>query len=298
MHKATVAPRDGLGGDGAPAERLRALTEQFARNRWGERAVRVGLAARGVVFLVLGYLVARVALGALGETSTSQPASVPGVPQALAAQPGGQVALAVLGVGLMLYALFSLLDTALHHNDESPAGKRWGDRALSAFGVVMYAGLSVYCFTVAFGGERKTSGQDAQQKTQLSATVLRWPAGWFWLGLFGVLLLVMAAFLVSRAYRRSFRSRFDRDRMSDRVWRAAVVLGTVGYLGRAALFAVVGCCILSAAVENDPKHGQGVNGSIRILAKSTPGPVLLWLLAASIVAYGLYMFVETRYRHV
>jgi hypothetical protein len=260
--------------------------------------VRTGLAARGVVFLVLGYLVARVAMGALGAGSTSHPVSLPGVPDALAAQPGGHVALCLLAVGLLLYALFSLVDTLLHHNDESPAAKRWGDRALSAFGVLMYTALSLYCFVLVVSGQKKTSGQDARQKAQMSATVLRWPAGWFWLGLLGAVLIAMAVFLVSRAWRRSFRPRFDRAAMSRRAWRAAMVLGTVGYLGRAALFAIVGGCILSAAIENDPSHGQGVNGAVRILAKSSLGPALLWLLAASMVAYGLYMFIETRYRRV
>jgi hypothetical protein len=178
--------------------------------------------------------------------------------------PGGRIALTVLAVGLLLYALFSLLDTVLHHNDESPTAKRWGDRTLSAFGVLMYLVLAGYCFSVAFSGPRKTSGQDSQQKAELSAKVLRLPAGWLWLGLVGVGLLVVAAFLVGRALRRSFASRFDRERMSRRAWRTAMVLGAIGYLGRAALFAVVGGCILGAAVENDPAHGQGVNGAIRI----------------------------------
>jgi hypothetical protein len=56
--------------------------------------------------------------------------------------------------------------------------------------------------------------------------------------------------------------------------------------------------VLSAAVENDPRHGQGVDGSLRILADSTAGTVVLWLLTATLLAYGLYMFIETRYRYV
>jgi hypothetical protein len=142
--------------------------------------------------------------------------------------PGGRIALTVLAVGLLLYALFSLLDTVLHHNDESPTAKRWGDRTLSAFGVLRYLVLAGYCFSVAFSGPRKTSGQDSQQKAELSAKVLRLPAGWLWLGLVGVGLLVVAAFLVGRALRRSFASRFDRERMSRRAWRTAMVLGAIG----------------------------------------------------------------------
>lgn len=205
----------------------------------------------------------------------------------------------VFGIGLALYAVFSAVDAILHHDDESPAAKRWGDRALSAWGFVMYAAFSVYCFHLAAapaGGP--TSAQDQRQKTQWSERVLRWPVGWLWLGLLGVVLLAMAAFLVSRVWRRSFRPRLDRDRMSDVMWRAAIVLGMVGYLGRAGLFAVVGGCVLSAAIENDARHGQGVDGSLRLLADSVAGVVGLWLLAAALVCYGGYVFIEARYRYV
>ena len=104
----------------------------------------------------------------------------------------------VARLGLASYAVFSLIDAILHHDDEKPRANRW------------------------------------------------------------------RGFLVSRAVRRSFRPRLDRDEMEPRTWKVAVVLGTVGYLGRAGLFALVGGCVLAAAL----------------------------------VVYGLYMFVETRYRYV
>lgn len=271
---------------------------QVADSTWGDRALRAGLAARAVVFLIFAELVARVALGALGQPSTSKPAQLTGVPQALAAEPGGRPVLVVLALGMFCYAIFSLVDAIRHHDDEEPAAKRWGDRGLSAWGTVMYAGLAAYSVHVALSGSKGSSSQDNRQKALWTARVLRWPVGWFWLGLLATLLLVAAAFLVSRAARRSFRPRLHRERMSTHIWRLALGLGIVGYLGRAALFGVVGGCVLSAAIENDPDHGQGVDGSLRILAGSSAGEVLLWMLVAMLVAYAGYMFIETRYRKV
>jgi hypothetical protein len=97
--------------------------ERLSGSRWGEGALRVGMASRGLVFLLLAYLVARVAMGVLGPASESAPASLPGVPEVLAARIGHPV-IAVLAVGLALYALLSAVDAILHHNDESPAAKR------------------------------------------------------------------------------------------------------------------------------------------------------------------------------
>lgn len=281
------------------AEALHEGSRRIAASTWGERVARVGLAARGVVFLILGYLVARIADGALGSPNQS-PASLLGIAQALDKETGGDVALGILAVGLALYALFSALDTVLHHNDESPAGKRWGDRLLSAWGFVMYALFAFYCMDTAVttSSHPETARYEQLQKTQLSAQVLQWPGGVFWVGLIGSVVSITGIFLVTRAARRSFRPRLERDRMSRRAWLWANVFGTVGYFGRACLFLIVGGCILAAAVENDPVYGQGVNGAARIFANSTAGPVVLGFVAAMLVIYGLYMFFETRYRRV
>jgi hypothetical protein len=278
---------------------VRRPAAEVAASPWGDRALRAGLAARALVFVVLAYLVARVALGALGSPSTSKPASLTGVPATLAAARGGRVALFVLAVGLVLYAAFSLVDALLHHDDENPAAKRWGDRLLSLWGVAMYLAFSAYCVeTAVTPAAGKTSGQEDQQKTRWSSTVLRWPGGPVWLALAGVILLVIFGFLTSRAARRSFRPRLHQERMSRRTWRAAMVLGCAGYFGRALLFGIVGGCILAAAVENDPDHGQGVDGSVRILAASPAGAAFLGLVAALLLAYAAYLFIEMRYRHV
>lgn len=271
-----------------------------AENAWGDRLSRAGLASRGVVYAVLAYLVARVALGAMGSASIDKPASGPGVAQAIASETGGHVMLFILAFGLLFYALFSILDAVLHHDDESPSAKRWGDRALSAWGFVVYGAFSGYCFVAASSlqGGYGTSAADQYQHTKWAGDVLRWPGGVYYLGALGLILLIIAAFLVSRAARRSFRPRLERDRMSGRAWIVANVLGVLGYLGRAALFGIVGWFILHAAIENDPREGQGVDGSLRMFADSGAGPYVLWAVAVALFGYGLYMFVETAYRRV
>lgn len=277
----------------------RGLARELARHDWPRRALRVGLAARGVVYLALGYLVARIALGALAGPSTQDTASGTGVAQAIAQQSGGRAVVALLAIGLLLYALFSLVDAALHHEAEEPAAKRWADRALSAWGFLAYGAFSGYCIHTAVSPPPgQTAAQSHRQDTQWSARVLSWPAGQLWLAGLGFALLVIAAFLLSRTARRSFRTRLPRSDMGRWTWRLAVVLGTAGYFGRALLFGIVGWYVTGAAIENDPSHGQGVDGSVRLLAGSGAGPPLLWLLAITLVLYGAYMFVEARYRRV
>ena len=49
---------------------------------------------------------------------------------------------------------------------------------------------------------------------------------------------------------------------------------------------------------DEPSRGQGVDGAVRILAGDGVGVTLLWALAAMLVVYGCYVFVEARYRRV
>jgi Domain of Unknown Function (DUF1206) len=279
---------------------VRHIAHRVADNVWGDSGARIGLAARGVVYLTLAYLVARVALGALGHASTSRTASVPGVAQAIADETGGRIALLLLGVALIPYALFGAIDAVLHHDTETPKIKRWGDRMLSLWSIVFYGGFSLYCFVVAAEPRARTqsASQSDRQDSQWSADVLRWPAGWAWLGGLGVVLFLIAAFLLWRGARARFRSWLRCEEMSQAMWRCAIGLGAIGYFGRAALFALVGWFVLAAAIEDDPRQGQGVDGSIRLFADSTAGPYLLWLVALGLAGYGLYAFVEARYRSV
>ena len=285
----------------AAADPVTQTAEQVAGSRWGDRLARIGLGARGVVFLGLAYLIARIAAGALGtQSGTSKPASGPGVADALVAEPGGRVVVVILAAGLALYAMFSLLDTILHHDDEDNAAQRWGLRALSFWGVLLYAGFAVYCLHLAFSSNagKQNSSKSTSQKRRWSAEVLNWPAGWLWLGLAAVVLFVIAGFLLRRALQRSFADRLRRQRMTRRSWRLAMTLGVIGLIGRTLLFGTVGGFLMTAAVENNPRDGQGVDGSVRQLAQSGPGVALLWLIAVGIAVFSAYLFVELRYRHV
>ncbi|MDT4917014.1 MAG: hypothetical protein QOH89_1714, partial [Pseudonocardiales bacterium] len=247
---------------------VRQATRQLADEAWVDRAARIGLAVRGVVFVILAYLVGRIASGALGGDTTSKPASGPGVAQSIAAQSGGRVVLFVLACGLVFYALFSLLDAVIHHNAESSLAKRWGARLVAAWGFAVYGAFSIFCFVTATSDEStgtSSRAEDAQQ-AQWSARVLRWPGGWFLLGALAFALLVAACVLAIAGIRRSFRDNLDESAMSPGIDRAATVLGTVGCVGRAGMFALVGYFVARAAIEDDPSNGQGVDGSARQLA--------------------------------
>jgi hypothetical protein len=277
----------------------RDAASDVADNKWGERALRFGIGARGFVFLVVAYLVARIAGGALGG-STNDSASGPGAAQAIQQQTGGNVALFLLAVGMLLFAVFCVVDAVRNKGDSDDSeAKVWAKRGSSLWRAGLYTAFGIFCFVKVFAGSSGgSSGHSNRRQSQWSAEVLRWPAGWFWLGALGVVLFVAAGVQVYRAVTRKFRKHLEEYRMSPRVRSIGTGLGVAGYLGRGGAYALVGWFVLHAAIENDPDKGKGVDGSARMLANSSGGPALLWILAALIFAFGLYLFVEARYRKI
>jgi Domain of Unknown Function (DUF1206) len=81
---------------------------QIAQNSVFERFARAGYVVSGLLHLIIGYLAIRIALGVGGGTADQS-----GALAALAAKPGGIVALWVTVVALVVMGLWRLVETAL-----------------------------------------------------------------------------------------------------------------------------------------------------------------------------------------
>lgn len=91
-----------------PDHALSSPATQIAQNSVFERCARAGYVVSGLLHLMIGYLAIRIALGVGGGTADQS-----GALAALAAKPGGIVALWVVVVALVAMALWRLVETAL-----------------------------------------------------------------------------------------------------------------------------------------------------------------------------------------
>src|SRR6201981_3585317 len=109
---------------------------------------RTGLAARGIIYILVGWVAVLVALG-----HSSREADQQGALQLLAGKPYGLVSLWLLGIGFAAYALWRLSEAAFGVTGERPGA---GPRLKSLARAVIYAALSYLTFTI-------ISGQHASQ---------------------------------------------------------------------------------------------------------------------------------------
>ena len=275
---------------------------EAADSGWVDRVSRAGLAARAVVYLMVAYLAGRIALAAagVGQASTARPASGGGALEALAEHPGGRVALALLALGFLGYALLGLVQAGFRHQDLDNPTERRAKRLFFAGVALLYAVFFLYTASLLLrpsSGQQSASGSRAQE-TELTAQVLSWPYGQLLVGTVGAVLVIAGLGFGYQAVTTNFQERLKRDQMRPAIWRTATVLGAVGSWARAVVLVLVGVFVVSAAVTYDPRKARGLDASLRTLAGQPYGPWLLGAVALGLVCYGAYVLLETVYRKV
>ena len=103
---------------------------------WLRAGSRFGLACRGTVYLLVGYLALRLALAVHGRTGA--PASSAGAVQVAVSPAWGRIPLVLLVAGLAAYALTQLLEAVFRSSRAEGATGRWRQRAVSSWGCLLY----------------------------------------------------------------------------------------------------------------------------------------------------------------
>jgi len=263
--------------------RTRRSTEQQTLTGAG----RAGFAARGVVYVLIGVLAVRIALGSGGGTADRQ-----GALAQVAAQPLGKTMLWALVVGFGCMALWRGSRATLARRPRRKAASRVLDGGRALFYAFVCWGTAVY----AGGGGQGSSGNAKSQ--DWTASALELPYGQVLVGAAGCLLIGIGAVLAVRAAMRRFLRQLDTAGMSRGSKQVVTALGVGGGVARGVVFAAAGVFILVAAVRYDPHEAKGVDATLRSFAQTPVGPWLLVAVGIGLVLFGIFSFASARWRHL
>lgn len=268
----------------------RARPTRTARRASGSRPAellaRAGLSARGVIYLLVGWVAILVALG-----QTTNEADQRGALELLSGKPYGLVSLWLLGIGFAAYALWRLSEAAFGVADE-PNGA--GPRLKSLGRAVVYAGLAYTTFSVISGSKRSQAGQEQDW----TAKLMHHPAGRWAVGIIGVIVLIVGLVIAVDGIRHKFEKYLRTAAMSRRTRRVVHWLGTIGTVARGLVFALVGVLVIQAAVEYKPSKARGLDKALLTLRDQPYGQVLLIVAALGLMTFGVYGLCEARWRKV
>ena len=268
--------------------------ERTARNAANSRAMkgfaRLGYAAKGVVYIIIGFLAGKLALGQGGQATDQK-----GALRAIAEQPFGKFLLIVIAIGLLAFGLWSLVQGIYDTEGEGRRAKGIVARIGYAVVGIAYLVLALGAYQLAAG--TGNGGNSTTSTTQdATAKLLALPFGVPLVVIVGLVVLGIAVYLYARAYRAKFQRRLALSNLRPQVRKTMISLGRLGYAALGVVFTIIGFFLIVAAVQFNPQKAKGLDAAIGELQALPLGHLLLGLVALGLLAYGVYSFVEARYR--
>jgi hypothetical protein len=259
-----------------------------AASPWSERLARLGLAARGVLYIVIGILAFRIAFGHVKDQASQN-----GALQEIASQPGGKVLIWIVAIGLIGYSLWRLLSAALGPVAD-PVATDAKQRVKALAEGIGYGAVAIIAVKIATGSGSSSSG-GGQKKT---AMVLSWPGGQFLVGLAGLIIIGVGVFFVYDGWKADFTKELKLGGMSPMARKVVIVLGRFGRIAQGVVFGIIGLLVMVAAVQFDPNKARGLDGALKTLVSQPYGKWLLGIVALGLIAYGIYGLAEARLRRI
>jgi hypothetical protein len=264
--------------------RLESSARQASASQGMGALARFGLAVRGFVYLVIGWIAVQIALG-----HRSQEANQRGALATVAQHSYGKALLWILGFGFAAYALWRLSEAAFGTAAE---GRKAGPRVQSLVRALVYAFFAVTTFSFIAG----TSAQSqSQQQASETAKLMKHGYGRWLVGVVGVIVVVVGLSMVVEGLGRKFEKQLRMTELHGATRTVVVRLGMIGTTARGVVFAVAGALAVEAAVNYDAAKSTGLDGALRTLADRTYGPWLLGALALGLIAFGIYGLAAARF---
>jgi hypothetical protein len=250
---------------------------------------RAGLAARGVMYGLIGIIAIEIALG-----SKHQQADRTGAVRLVAATPFGSVILWLLVIGFCGLTLWRVSEALWGEN--ARGGHKASRRLVNLGKAVIYGFVTYGILKFALGLGAPASSD--KQSVDLTATAFKYPGGQIAVGLVGAVVAVVGLNLAYQAFQARFLDDMRLGTASPAVRKTVTWLGIAGGIARGIVFVTVGVFLVVAAIDAKPHQAKGIDSALRALARTPLGPWLLGLVAVGLVLYGVFSCCEARWQRV
>ncbi|WP_187260534.1 DUF1206 domain-containing protein [Pontibacter beigongshangensis] len=258
---------------------------------WVVRFARVGLAAKGIVYCLVGLLAFMAAFELGGEGN--QEAGKQDVFRFILEQPFGQALLALVAVGMACYAIWRLIQAIKDTDSKGTDTKGIGTRIGYAFSGLVYASFAFYAAKLVLGSGSSSQGEDSRQ--MLARELLAQPLGQWLAGAVALGIIGMGIYQFYRAFSGKYKKKIKESEIKQEVKGTLIKAGRVGYFARGVVWLIIGYMFLRAALEANAKEAGGSQSAFQFLENSIYGSYLLGAVAVGLICYGIFMFVRARY---
>lgn len=271
-----------------PVDAIKEQSTQTARKvvrqPWVDPLIRLGYAARGLVYGLIGLLAFLVVFGGKGKITNQQ-----GVLETLAQNSAGRILLIIMTVGLAGYALWGLIRAALDPMGKGDDTKGVLTRLGYLISGISYAALFVFALNILAKKPIITvTGGGGGSQSAAAANIMTRPWGPWLILAIGLGIIIAAVIQIRTGLESDFEMRFKPYAMSARQRHDATQLGRFGYVARGIVFAIIGIYLFRAGLYHNASQVVGVDGALRVLANLPYGFIILAVIALGLMAFGVY----------
>lgn len=255
---------------------------------WAMPVMRAGYAGRGVTYVVIAGL----SLWTIWRGGDAQ-----GTGEALRSietSTFGTILLVIIGVGLLCYTAWRVLDGFLDLEDEGDDLKGMIARAGMVVTGMVHAAIGVAAIGIVFGSGGGSGGQGGSSIASATQEVMSAPFGIWLVGIAGVLTIGAGIYYLGKAYKQSYRKKLRANEFTTN-WNSAL---RAGVLAQGIVVGIIGGFLVYAAWTANPQEAGGLGQAFEWLSQQVYGQVLVTALCLGLLGFAVFLFVNAAYRIV
>jgi hypothetical protein len=271
------------------ALRLPGRRREAASNGF-EWAARVGYGARGFVYFSAGVLTLLAVLDRMDGAAGAREALA-----WLAEQPFGRAWLFLAGVGLLAFVLWRGLQAVFDADHEGVHWRGLSTRASQAFSGLGYALLAVSAFRLLLRTPADPAAEEVANGRERAEQLLSLPLGdWLLVGV-GLCIAGVGVANVVKAWREDFTEYLA---CSRKLCRRVAPLARAGYIARGLAWLPLAALVVTAGLHSRAADVTSFGAALDAVERQPAGAWFLVPAALGFMAFGLFSFVEARFRRI
>ena len=252
---------------------------------WVRRIVRIGYAAKGVIYLLIGTLALRLALGDGGRLTDSS-----GALRTIVEQPFGLALVAIIAVGILAYAGWEITEAIADAKRKGTNTAGLMDRGLSIIKGVVYGAVGLEALRLVLGARSGSRNAD-----DYARTAMQFPLGGILLAFVGIGVALYGLKQLAMAWKSEFDDDLNEQHLRREGGTWAVNIGRAGIGARGVILVVVGAAVARAGFVERPSEASGMTEAMWTLFAQPYGRWLLAAVAAGLICFGIFQVLHARY---
>ena len=248
---------------------------------WVPPMARLGYAAKGVVYLLIGFIAFKAA------NAAGSPEGASGALASLRDESGGKLMLMLIALGLLGHVLWRLVQAAMdpeHPGDKD--AKRIAMRLFYLLSAVIYGSLAYTAWQLSRGSGGGSGGGEGQEVW--INKVLGMPAGSWLVMAAGIGVIAYGLHQIVKALRGDVNSHMQQNS------RAVTTLGRIGTGARGLVLMPIGWFVFNAGRHYSASTAADTGEVLQMLDRGG----LLAIVGLGLFAYGLHQIAKAVYRRI